>query len=146
VRAPARARARCSGSTSKRRRAPAGRGLAPPPDADARRVRQRIGDERARTDAAREEAFGLKLREGVVDGVARDTPVRGELARGRQPRAAAKTALDDRGEAGLVDLVAQSAAGGDGAGDERNRNAGGESRHGTLAKLAQQTTLNWPLR
>ena len=115
---------RLHAETLRERATPQRRGLAPPPGAAARRARQRIGDERARADAAREEPFGLQLRERVVDRVARDAPVRGELARGRQPRAAAETALDDRGKAGLVDLVAQTAFGGD-AGRRR-----AESRRG----------------
>jgi len=128
------------------KRAPAKRrGRAPTPHAAGRRPGQRIGDERSGADTTREEPFGLKLRERVVDGIARDAPVHGELARGRQPRAARKAALDDRGEAGLVDLIAQSAVGGDRAGDQRDRDARGDARHGTF-ELAQQATRKWPLR
>jgi hypothetical protein len=46
----------------------------------------------------------LQPAERFIDGVARDLPVGGELPRRRQPGARRETPLDDRPEAGLVDL------------------------------------------
>ncbi len=100
-------------------------------------------DKGAGADAANEKPLGLQSREGVVDGVARDAPVQCQLPRGRQARAVRQAAVDNRGETGLVDLLAQAQALRGRPGKEREHGAAGLLAHRRLAGSRPQGTPTW---